>query len=183
MVDLEIIKRIKDLREFCDMTVDEIANALDITPQEYEEYESGARDLPIGTLYNIAAVLKIDANVLLTGKMSNDTEATVVYEGKGLKVERYEGYNFTSLANEFIDRLMEPMIVELKSGIIPELVVHKGQEFNYVLKGSIRVLLGNKEYCLKEGDSIYFNPLIPHAQVSITDSATFLTVITEEQKK
>lgn len=175
----EILKRIKDLREFCDYSIEEFSEKLQISVSEYIDYENGVKDIPIGTFYNIAAALYIDPTVLLTGKMSTKTEVAVVYEGKGMQLERYSGYSFVSLANDFLDRKMEPMIVELNKGIVPELVIHTGQEFNYVLEGDLRVIVGTKEYYLRAGDSIYFNPSIPHAQVAMTEKAKFLTVILE----
>ena len=59
----------------------------------------------------------------------------------------------------------------------PDLVSHNGQEFNYVLEGSIAVVIGSKTLTLDEGDCIYFNPEIPHGQYAITDEAKFLTLI------
>ena len=54
------------------------------------------------------------------------------------------------------------------------------QEFNFVLEGKLRVIVGDKEYFLRAGDSLYFNPAYPHAQVPMDgNTAKFLTVITE----
>lgn len=175
-----ISARIKDLREFSDYTTKEFAAKVGMAHEDYIEIESGRVDIPIGSLYNIAAALEIDPTVLLTGENSTDCEAVVVYDGNGMKVERYAGYSFVSLAHKFIGRKMEPMIVTLKSGIEPELVKHTGQEFNYVLSGKLRVLVGNKEYYLRTGDCIYFDPNIPHAQISMEEESKFLTVILEE---
>lgn len=175
-----IANRIKDLREFSDFSTSELAKMVGIPEQDYIELESGDIDIPIGTLYNIAAALQIDPTVLLTGENSMHEEVSVVYKGQGMDVSRYEGYSFSSLAYNYFGREMEPMLVTLKSGIAPELVKHTGQEFNYVLDGELRVLIGSKEYYLRAGDCIYFNPTIAHAQVSMTETSTFLTVILEK---
>ena len=75
---------------------------------------------------------------------------------------------------------MNPMLVEIEPTSSPELVVHGGQEFNYVIEGDLRVIVGDKEYFLREGDSIFFDPSIPHAQVPMNNrKAKFLTVINE----
>lgn len=176
----DIANRIKDLREFSDYTVEEFAKKVNMSIEDYQEIESGAIDIPIGALYNIAAALEIDPTVLLTGENSDDTEASVCYAGQGLEIQRYEGYSFNSLAYKFFGRSMEPMLVTIKEGVAPELVKHTGQEFNYVLSGKLRVLIGNKEYYLRAGDSIYFDPNVPHAQVSMQGESTFLTVILEK---
>ena len=175
-----ISARIKDLREFAEYSLEELAKKANIDIDDYVKIEEGQVDIPIGRLYDIAKALEIDPTVLLTGENSDDKDAVVVYNGHGLNVERYAGYNFTSLANQFYGRKMEPMIVTLKGNTEPELVKHNGQEFNYVLEGQIRVLVGSKEYYLRKGDSIYFNPTIPHAQISMEEESKFLTVILED---
>jgi len=61
-------------------------------------------------------------------------------------------------------------------------VTHKGQEFNYCLKGAVKVTVGGKELLLREGDSLYFDPRLPHMQTAATETAVFLTVINENIK-
>ena len=77
-------------------------------------------------------------------------------------MERYPGYAFTSLAYNYKNRDMEPMIVTISPSDEAELMTHSGQEFNYVLEGSIKVIIKNREFILNAGDSIYFNPAFPH---------------------
>lgn len=40
---------------------------------------------------------------------------------------------------------------------------HEGEEFMYVLEGTHEFVYGNKKYILSEGDSIYFDSIIPHS--------------------
>ena len=74
-------------------------------------------------------------------------------------------------------RQMDPMIVTLSKSETAELVKHGGQEFNYVIEGTIKVVVGDREFTLNAGDSIYFNPEKPHGQRAVTDNAKFLTII------
>lgn len=173
----DIAKRIKDLRTLSDFTEKEVADLVGISLEKYNRVESGEMDIPIGLLYNIAAALQIDPTVLITGGENEIGQTCVVYDGQGVEVERYPGYSFTSLASKYSGRTMEPMIVDLKFGIEPELVRHKGQEFNYVLSGKLRVVVGGRDYYLRAGDSIFFDPTIPHAQIAMETDAKFLTVI------
>ena len=59
--------------------------------------------------------------------------------------------------------------------------MHGGQVFYYVLEGRIRITLGKHSYELSAGDSIYFDPRLPHAQSAVGGTARFLTVINEEK--
>lgn len=175
----QIADRIKELREIMEMGKAEIAGHVGISEEQYDAYESGREDIPIGILYAIATFMSVDPTVLLTGDSPRMGEYTIVRKGQGMHVERHEGYAFASLAYNFKGREMEPMVVRVTKGARPELMMHGGQEFNYVLKGSIKLTVGSREFDLVEGDSAYFNPSIPHSQTAITDEAVFLTVINE----
>jgi quercetin dioxygenase-like cupin family protein len=105
----------------------------------------------------------------------------VVKAGTGRTVDRYPGYNYEDLAWGFNHKIMQPLLVTLDPTDEPaELVTHRGQEFNLVLKGKIVVTFEDRELFLEAGDSIYFNPNHPHGQKCVGDeSAQFVTVIVE----
>jgi len=177
---LEIASRIRELRECAEASVEETAERLGLSPETYRDFESGVQDVPISALYGIAGQFGVDMTDLLTGKSPNLQRYCVVREGKGPEIERFPGYRFQSLAFDFQNRLFEPLLVTLdpaKNQSIG-LVTHGGQEFNLVLKGRIRVILGGQNVDLSAGDSIYFDPTIPHGQLALDDApASFLTVI------
>ena len=111
----QIVDRIKELREILEVTQQQVADAVKVPIDEYVKYENGVSDIPIGVLYAIADYLKVDPTELLTGECPRMTSYTIVRGGKGVSVERYKGYKFTSLAFNYINRDMEPMIVALSS--------------------------------------------------------------------
>lgn len=176
----QIPVRIRELREILEISVEDMAKDLSISVEKYLMYENGEIDIPISALYEIAAKLGTDFTVLLTGESPRMNTQTVVRKGNGVKVERYEGYSFISLASNYIGRVMEPMLVTIEpTDKEPAPVMHGGQEFNYVLSGKVKVTVGKREHILEEGDSIYFDPRVPHGQAAIDGTATFLTVILE----
>ena len=151
-----------------------------ILESEYIEYETSKKEMPINLIYKFARIMGTEPNYVLGGEMPTNDNAVVVYDGKGISVERYEGYSFTSLAAEFKGKSMNPMLVTIAPSDSPELVSHGGQEFNFVLEGELRVIVGDREFFLRAGDSLYFNPQQPHAQLAMGgNSAKFLTVINE----
>jgi quercetin dioxygenase-like cupin family protein len=96
-------------------------------------------------------------------------------------VDRYPGYNYQDLAWGFGHKIMQPLLVTLDPSDEPaELVTHRGQEFNLVLRGKVVVTFEDRDLVLEEGDSIYFNPNHPHGQKCGGDEpAQFVTVIVE----
>lgn len=177
---VQIAARIREMREILALDTADIARKLGITEAEYLAYEQGRDDIPIGVLYAVAGVFEIDPTELLTGEKPRMAGYTIVRAGHGTDIERCPGYHFTALATNYIGRDMEPMIVEVSpSDSTPELIVHSGQEFNLVLEGTVGVIIKDKEFVLKQGDFIYFDPRVPHGQKAISEPAKFLTVINE----
>lgn len=177
---VNIPKRVKELREILDIAPEEMASGLSIDVAHYLQLESGESDIPISTLYEISAMLNVDFTTLLTGRTPKMDTYTVTREGNGAQVERYPGYDYSTLSFNFKGREMEPMLVNLvPEEEHPSLVSHSGQEFNYVLEGKVVVVIGKKEILLEKGDCIYFNPQLPHGQYAVDGPAAFLTVIKE----
>ena len=73
----------------------------------------------------------------------------------------------------------EPFFVEIEAGKEDvELHSHEGQEFNFVLSGSMRLTVGNVSYDLNKGDSAYFNSKLPHGIKVLGDvPVKFLAVV------
>ena len=174
----QIPARVLEMREILDISIQEMAERLGVTPEQYVGYENGSEDIPISILYEIAGIFKVDFNVLLMGEEARMRTASVVRAGQGKAVERFSGYSYISLANNFIGRVMEPLLVELSpNDEMPKPVMHTGQEFNMVLSGCVVVGVGKVEHVLNAGDAIYFDPMLPHYQFAKDGNAKFLTVI------
>ena len=176
----QIPGRIKELREILEISAMDIARDIAIPLETYHKYETGELDIPISVLYKISSQLGVDATVLLTGEDPRMDTASVCRRGKGVRIERYPGYEFSSLAYNFKGRTIEPLLVYLdpsKEAAAP--VTHSGQEFNYVVEGRIKIIVGSREHILETGDSIYFDAGLPHGQAAIDGPAEFITIIQE----
>jgi transcriptional regulator with XRE-family HTH domain len=176
----EIAARVRELREVCDYSQEQLAKELGLETEQYANYEANG-DFPISVIYEIANKFNVDFNELITGEPSRIDTYHVVRRGKGRSVSRFPGYRFKDLAYRYADKIMQPLLVTLEPSDEPaKLVTHSGQEFNLVLKGTIAVVFDNEEIILHEGDSIYFNPTYPHGQRCCGDTkARFLTMIAE----
>lgn len=87
--------------------------------------------------------------------------------------------DFVSLAGRKAGRNMEPFLVHIHAGTGNECCSsHEGEEFLYVLEGSICVKYGSEQYILHQGDSIYYDSIVDHL-VTAHDGpeATILGVI------
>jgi quercetin dioxygenase-like cupin family protein len=90
----------------------------------------------------------------------------------------HQGLTFRAMAADKGGRHMEPFIVDIESGAKQDNSSHEGEEFIYVLSGKIHIDYGKDSYDLGEGDSIYYDSIVPHRVLSGADSpAKILAVI------
>ncbi len=177
----EIAERIAGLRDACGYSIEELAAELNIPAEVYRRYEESGEDIPISVIYQISKKFGVDFAEILTGTSAKLNTYHVVRAGKGQVIDRYPGYYFKDLAYRYSKKIMQPLLVTIDPSDKPAaLVSHKGEEFNMVLEGTIILDLDGKEIVLEKGDSVYFNPNIPHGQRCGGDvPATFLTMIAE----
>ena len=176
----QIAERIREARENSGFTQKEVAEKLHLELPVYNQYETAESDIPISALYEMASIFQVDLTELLTGNSPKLHSYCLVKQGEGIEIERYKGYKFESLAYKFAHRKVEPLLVtvEPEENKKVSLATHPGQEFNYCLEGNIKVILGGHEIEMAPGDSLYFDPNIPHGQIpSKGKPAKFLTVI------
>lgn len=93
-------------------------------------------------------------------------------------IDEPRGLSFKALAADKGGRHMEPFIVDVESDAEQDKSTHEGEEFIYVLTGAIQVDYGKDSFVLNEGDSIYYDSIVPHrVQVANRGHARILAVI------
>ncbi|MCE5343715.1 MAG: cupin domain-containing protein [Eubacteriales bacterium] len=181
-----IALRIKDLRDIAGLTARQVADQTGISLEEYEAYETGTRDFSFSHLFNIAEALGVDISDLLTGESPKLHGYVLTRAGQGLAFKRREQYVYHHLAYNFRDKLAEPFIVtvsEDKPGAEKQAHSHEGQEFDYVLEGRLKIILGGNELYLKEGDSVYYDSALPHVMFALEGDCRFIAVVVKEGAK
>lgn len=181
----EIGQRLATLRDFCDLTPEEMAEKLGISVEEYVSYENGEADFSFSFIMNAAAILDVDVVDILSGVSPKLSTCTVVRKGKGFSVNRYEKYDYKHLAHTFRGAVATPLHVTVKPDDEPPVMhEHPGQEFDYVLRGTMKFYLGDISYELNKGDSVYFDSSLPHAEKAIGDKdLEFLAIVLGPQDK
>jgi transcriptional regulator with XRE-family HTH domain len=175
----EIAKRIKELREIAGITPESLAEHLGIAAATYRQYESGESDIPVSVLYEIGGRFNVQLSEILTGEGPRLHTYCLVRKGAGTKIMRSPSYDYQSLAANFVDKRMEPMLVtvhpEKPQG---DMNSHPGQEFDYVLSGKLGITVDGHELTLEEGDSIYYDSNYPHSMKALGDEPVhFLAII------
>ncbi len=176
-----IATRIKDLREISEISIQTLAAELQIPEETYRAYESGDTDIPVSFLYQIANRFNVELGAILTGDAPRLHTYQLVRKGKGVSVARREQYKYHSLANNFVGKSAEPFIVTVPADTDNSPVhfnTHKGQEFNYIIEGTLKIIINGHELIMEEGDSVYFDSTANHGMKALNGKqARFLAII------
>ncbi len=172
--------RISELRDISGLTAEEVAGRSGIPIGEYLAYEGGQKDFSFSHLFNIASTLGVDISDLLTGESPKLKGYILTRDGQGLAFDRRKAYHYQHLAYNFLGKKAEPFIVTVEcDGVMTGKTAHahEGQEFDYVLKGHMKIELGGNDVYLGPGDSIYYDSSLPHAMYAIEQDARFIAVV------
>jgi len=176
-----IADRVKGLREISGVSAETLAREFGISTVLYSEYENGQADIPVSFIYKIAHKFGIELSAILSGEDPRLHVYSVVRKGKGLNVERRKQYKYENLAYNFVHKKAEPFMVTIEPDNEDNPVEynsHPGQEFNYVIEGSMKIMIDNHEVILNEGDSIFYDSGYKHAMKALNDKrARFLAII------
>jgi transcriptional regulator with XRE-family HTH domain len=175
----QIALRIKELREICDFTTEDLAKELGITVDDYCKYESGEMDIPVSLLYEIANKFEIDVATLLTGNEPKLHMYSLVRNGEGLPIERRKEYNYYDIGYKMTNKKAEPFLVEVPAmDDVQHLFSHPGQEFMYVVEGVVQVTIGQQVLVLGIGDALFFDSKYQHGMKALNgQAAKFVDVL------
>lgn len=177
---IQIALRIKEIREISDVSPEEMARNLGVSEELYAQYENGVADIPIGVIYKISHWFNIELSVLLGGDNPRLHIYGVVRKDKGLNLERRKQYKYENLAYNFMNKRAEPFMVTIdpEEKEPSEFNSHPGQEFNYVIEGTMMINIDGHEIVLNEGDSIYFDSGHKHKMKTLNNKQVrFLAII------
>ena len=104
----QIAQRVKELREISDLTVAEVASKVELSPEEYEAYESGRVDMSISLLIKLSELYGVDTTTLLTGQAPRLSVCALTRRNMGTTVKRAKHYIYKNLAYNFNHRKISP---------------------------------------------------------------------------
>lgn len=175
----QIADRLRGLREALDLTTEEFATKIGVEKTEAELYESGNADIPMSFLFRAAQTFGIDTTELLSGETARASAFFVTRKGTGISVERRKAYKYQALGAGFVGNHSEVFEVTVEpSDEAISLNTHIGQEFNYILQGTMQLHIAGNDLVLSEGDSIYFDSAKLHGMKALGgEKVIFLAVI------
>ena len=158
---MDIGFKIKELRMERGLTQEELADRAELSKGFISQVENNLTSPSIATLTDILQCLGTDLKDFFT-----DTKDEQIVFSK----EDYFEKNDSELKNSIQwiipnaqKNTMEPILLTLEQGgsTYPD-NPHEGEEFGYVLKGSVEIHIGGKIYKAKKGESFYYEAKYSH---------------------
>ena len=163
---MEIGNKIRRLRLQRGLTQEELADRCELSKSFISLLERDLTSPSLDTLSDILESLGTD----LPTFFRNSGSEKMVFTGEDIFVkEDPEGIRgvIKWLVPSAQKNQMEPILVEMgPGGETAEDDPHEGEEFGYVLAGTIRIVLGDRVEKVKKDESFYFRPTAPHKLVN-----------------
>ncbi len=180
----EIGIRIKSIREEKGLSLDQLSKLTGFDVELLSNIESSKVQPQLGTIMKLSKALDSAFGRIVSGvgdklySVTRKNEQKIVSRSTSRK-GRKQLYTYKSLAPEVKGRHMEALIVQLEENPEDEMSVHEGEEFIYVLNGTVLLNIGGDKFELEPGDSVYYLSTTPHLIASKSGKATILAVLYE----
>ncbi|MFQ6145757.1 helix-turn-helix domain-containing protein [Streptomyces seoulensis] len=153
-----VAPQLRALRRRASLTLEAAARAAGLSPAHLSRLETGQRQPSLPMLLALARVYGTTVSELL-GETVADRDAIV--RAGDMEPTRAGGWTYWQAGAS--GRGMQSLRVRVPYGSQGDIVrVHPGEEWLYVLRGRLRLRLGDTAYLLESGDSAHFDSLTPH---------------------
>jgi transcriptional regulator with XRE-family HTH domain len=152
--------RIRMLRQAKSLTQEELASRANLTKGFISQVERNLTSLSVESLIGILDALDQKASTFFDEAF----DEKIAFRPKDrVALEREDVAGFQILVPAAQNRMMDPALLTLGAGqSTEEEEPHEGEEFGFVLVGSIELSLGGKIYKLRKGDCFYFRASRDH---------------------
>ncbi|MEO7769112.1 MAG: XRE family transcriptional regulator [Ferruginibacter sp.] len=174
---LNIGDRIKMLRISQMRTMQEIAEASDLSKSMISKVENNKTIPSVAALVKIAKALGTNISNILEQDGWLNAIITSSLKAQDNLTTTDKGYAIYPYASEYHEKKMQPFLfVAKKDEVVPHELSHEGEEFIYVINGQMKMQVGEVEYLLTTGDSLYFNSILRHGIIPVSDEVTYLDI-------
>ena len=151
---MDVGQRIRQLRMLNGLTQEELASRCELTKGFLSQLENNLATPSLPTLMDIVEALGTDMSTFF--KETDETQ--ICFSRDDFFVDEREGYTINWIVPNAQKNTMEPIIVEIAPGNSSQVMQpHEGEEFCYVLNGKVTLVMGDREYEVRKGNTFYIN--------------------------
>ncbi|AZV56201.1 XRE family transcriptional regulator [Clostridium sp. AWRP] len=159
--------KIRKLRQEKSISIEQLAEMAKLSTGLISQVERNITGPSVTTLWKIAKALNVSMNYFFDEDECEEKDNVVRKDKRKMIILPNSKITYELLSPNIKGKI-EYLLVEIDAGECntKDLICHEGEECGYIIKGTLKVKLGNKEYILEEGDSIYFNSNVPHRYIN-----------------
>ncbi len=177
--------KIQQIRLLKNITTEELAERSYLSEDQIKQIESNEIIPSLSPLIKIARALSVrlgtflDDHEQLGPVVSRCEEKCQSASFSNQNTEARSHLDFFALANGKSGRHMEPFIVDIQPSETNKgkKSTHEGEEFIFVLEGSVSIKYGKETYIINKGDSIYYDSIIEHLVESANSQAAKILAV------
>ena len=159
---MEIGSKIKRLRVRLGLTQEELAARTELTKGFISQLERDITSPSIATLMDILEALGTNVSEFFSDR-EDDGVMTYAADDMFIKADEEAGVTIRWLVTNAQRNALEPILVTLAPGASTEADdPHEGEEFGYVLSGTVTLICGDQKRKVRRGDAFYFHPTGVH---------------------
>ncbi|MEU5540005.1 XRE family transcriptional regulator [Streptomyces sp. NPDC020362] len=153
-----VAPQLRALRRRSGLTLEAAARSAGLSPAHLSRLETGQRQPSLPMLLALARIYGTTVSELLGETVA---ERDAIVRGADMEPTRAGGWTYIQAGGR--GRAMQALRVRVPYGTQGDMVrVHPGEEWLHVLKGRLRLRLGDTAHLLGPGDSAHFDSLTPH---------------------
>jgi quercetin dioxygenase-like cupin family protein len=162
--------KMKQLRELRKISFEQLANKTGLSHRYLKEIEEGIAIPPVSAVIQIAKALAVDSGSFLSAPEKKRRESFY---------KRTQAYSYKTLTPEAETKHMKAFLVTIDPKRDHKMVdyKHEGEEFLYILKGHIEVMVGESQNLLKKGETLHFNSGTTHKLRNVSEEEAKLLVV------
>ncbi len=168
-MDQKLGKRIRSFREERKIDLETLSEHTGLSQDFLTALEEDNVYPSIGPLQKIAMALGVRLGTFMDDEITRDPiisslENTTADLAMHKSRNSNASFLYHALGKGKSDRNMDPFHIKIQPCENAERKTssHQGEEFMLVLKGELIVVYGRETHILKEGDTIYYNSIVPH---------------------
>ena len=157
--------RLRYFRKLRAMTMAELADRVGCSESFVSKIEAGKGSPSINMLHRLSQILETNIGELFSRGTQSDDIVLRSGERPMIQDDIRKGHKISleRLLNPARDRLLQANLHHLAPGAASEgLIAHAGEEFGYVLEGTIELMIGDGHHLLNAGDTFHFSSERPH---------------------
>ncbi len=168
-------ERIKRMRRDGGISLKMVANETGFSEPFLKDVESGDVMPPVGALLKISRALGVDSGMFLK---EEESEEEVRRREESYR-KRTEAYTYTTLTPYAKNTHLKAFSVRIdpKSEHKGVEYQHEGEEFVYVVSGTVEILVGENANRLTAGESVHFNSGVTHKLSNLGEETAEMLVV------